>query len=123
MNNFKQNSIILQLQISKGKGLNKTDFNDVLKQCISTTNGKDAALHQLKHFRGMSCCFFGVSSNLPNQIMKLIEATNKHLLSFEGLHLRDEYFFTKFGYDIDTRIFVGYKNACKLKKEMKYAKK
>ena len=96
---------ILQIKTKQGKGWNDEDYESAVKQGISTPQDINTMMHQLKILWGLSSLFFGDKSLLPRALSNFIVAINENCITFEANQLSDEQFFTKLGYQIDTRIF------------------
>ena len=61
--------------------------------------------HQFHIWWGYSAFFFGDKSKLPKYLAELIELIALHCITFEAQHINDHKTFTKFGYQVDTRVF------------------
>ena len=70
-------------------------------------------MHQLSILWALAAFFFGDKSKLPIALAFLISLINLHCITFEAMQINDSQFFTKLGYQIDTRIF-RYLEQCKL---------
>ena len=62
-------------------------------------------MHQLRILWALSAFFLGDKSYLPKALVELIALINQHCITFEAMQINDIQFFTKLGYQIDTRIF------------------
>ena len=102
--NRKRNTI-LQIKTKQGKGWSDEDYAKAVRQGMSTPGDINTMMHQLRIFWGLSSLFFGDKSKLPKALADFITAINRNCITFEAQQISDSQFFTKLGYQIDTRIF------------------
>ena len=102
--NRKRNTILM-IKTKQGKGWSEQDYDDAVKQGISTPDDINLANHQFRIWWGCAAFFFGDSSKLPSALAHLINLMAMHCITFESQQLKDKDFFTKFGYQVDTRVF------------------
>ena len=98
-------STILQIKNKQGKGWTEKDYDDAVKQGISTPGDINTMTHQLKIWWGCGCFLFGDNSRFPKSISNLLQLISRYCITFEAQQLNDKNFFTKFGYQLDTRVF------------------
>ena len=62
-------------------------------------------MHQLRILWALAAFFFGEKSQLLKALVNVIVLIKLHCITFEAMQINDNQFFTKFGYQLDTRIF------------------
>jgi len=101
----RKETTILQIKIKQGKGWTEKDYDAAVKQGISTPSDINTANHQFKIWWGCGSALFGDNSKFPAAIAELLQLISRHCITFEAQQLNDNNFFTKFGYQVDTRVF------------------
>ena len=102
--NRKRRTILL-IKTKQGKGWSEQDYNDAVKQGISTPDDINLANHQFRIWWGCGAFFFGDASMFPTALAKLINLMATHCITFEAQQIKDKNFLTKFAYQVDTRVF------------------
>ena len=98
-------SMMLQLKVSHGQGWSDKDFVDAAKQGIRAPNNIDELKYQVENFAGKASFFFGTTSRLTTNLLKLRKQIKNNLTAFEAIQDRDPKFATSFGYGVDTRTY------------------
>ena len=93
------------IKTKQGKGWSEQDYDDAVKQGIFTPDDINLANHQFRIWWGCGAFFFGDASIFPAALAKLINLMATHCITFEAQQLKDKDFFTKFAYQVDTRVF------------------
>jgi hypothetical protein len=101
----RKETTILQIKNKQDKGWTEQDYDEAVKQGISTPSDINTANHQFKIWWGCGSVLFGDKSKFPDAIADLLHLISKHCITFEAHQLNDNNFFTKFGYQVDTRVF------------------
>ena len=93
------------IKTKQGKGWSEQDYDDAVKQGIFTPDDIILANHQFRIWWGCAAFFFGDTSKLPSALAHLINLMATHCITFEAKQIKDKIFFTKFAYQVFTRVF------------------
>ena len=101
----RKRSTILLIKTKQGKRWSEQDYDDAVKQGISTPDDINLANHQFRIWWRCGTFFFGDASMFPSALAKLINLMATHCITFEAQQIKDKNFFTKFAYQVDTGVF------------------